>query len=55
MAQEIVAQSGRRMSFNLGKYPYPDYEPFSFYADTHKLKRIDGVIFDKKGNDSTSA
>ncbi len=35
------------IKFKTGVYPYPDYEPFAFWADVSKLKTIDGVQFDE--------
>lgn len=29
-----------RIRLKLGVYPYPDYEPMSFWGDTHKLRTI---------------
>ncbi len=32
--------TNRHISLNLGYYPYPDYEPMSFWGDNKKLKQI---------------
>jgi nucleoside-diphosphate-sugar epimerase len=29
------------IELNLGRYPYPDYEPFAFWGSTKKLNKID--------------
>lgn len=38
--REYVNQKGRNIHFNLGFYPYADYEPMSFWGDNQKLKTI---------------
>ena len=40
LVEERIAKSGAKIKLNLGKYPYPDYEPMSFWGDNTKLKRI---------------
>jgi dTDP-6-deoxy-L-talose 4-dehydrogenase (NAD+) len=35
-----VAENKWDISLNLGKYPYPDYEPMAFWGDPGKLQRI---------------
>lgn len=37
-----LAERGWRMALNLGRYPYPDYEPFAFWGDTRKLLALLG-------------
>jgi len=35
-----VAQSGREIALDLGRYPYPDYEPFAFWGSAQRLRQI---------------
>lgn len=35
-----LSQTGRHIELNLGYYPYPDYEPMSFWGDTNKLNKL---------------
>ena len=35
-----LADSGARMELELGKYPYPTYEPFRFWGTRDKLDRV---------------
>lgn len=35
-----LAERGSQLQLNLGKYPYPDYEPMAFWGDTAKLRGI---------------
>lgn len=35
-----IAERGGKIELNLGYYPYPDYEPMAFWADTSRLARI---------------
>jgi dTDP-6-deoxy-L-talose 4-dehydrogenase (NAD+) len=37
LVEQRLRQRGVRMALNLGHYPYPDYEPMRFWADTAKL------------------
>lgn len=42
MVQAHLAKRGATIQLNLGRYPYPDYEPFRFWADTSRLAAILG-------------
>lgn len=44
--RDVMRQAGHDMKLDLGFYPYPAYEPFSFYADTTRLESVAGVKFD---------
>jgi len=35
-----LAQKGKIIKLELGVYPYPDYEPMSFWGDITKLKKV---------------
>jgi len=35
-----VSVAGSAIRLNLGRYPYPDYEPFAFWGVTDKLERL---------------
>ena len=35
-----LAEKNKSIELNLGYYPYPDYEPMSFWGDATKLKTI---------------
>jgi nucleoside-diphosphate-sugar epimerase len=37
LVDEHLARRGASLRLNLGHYPYPDYEPMRFWADTKKL------------------
>jgi len=37
LVQEYLNKHHAEIKLNLGCFPYPDYEPFSFYGDTQKL------------------
>jgi dTDP-6-deoxy-L-talose 4-dehydrogenase (NAD+) len=37
LVEEHLRQLGAGIALNLGHYPYPDYEPMRFWADTTKL------------------
>lgn len=39
---------GSEIVVNRGFYPYPVYEPFSFFADIKKLKAVAGAKFDEQ-------
>lgn len=36
----FLEREGGSIELNRGFYPYPDYEPFAFYGDNHKLNSI---------------
>jgi nucleoside-diphosphate-sugar epimerase len=40
VVENYFASKNKIVKLHLGYYPYPDYEPFSFWGDTHKLKSI---------------
>ena len=40
LVEQWVRASGHAMALDLGRYPYPEYEPMAFWADTTKLGRI---------------
>ncbi len=40
LVEEWAAQRHWQMQFNLGVYPYPDYEPMAFWGSTEKLTKI---------------
>lgn len=40
MVQRYLAERGAILQLNKGFYPYPDYEPFAFWADTKKLNQL---------------
>src|SRR5688572_22281245 len=37
MVTDYMQKSGKKLKLNLGYYPYPDYEPMSFWGDNKKL------------------
>jgi dTDP-6-deoxy-L-talose 4-dehydrogenase (NAD+) len=39
LAAEVVARRRSPIRLNLGRYPYPDYEPMAFWGDPAKLAR----------------
>lgn len=39
LVEGVVAKHGSSIRLNLGYYPYPDYEPMSFWGDRQKLNR----------------
>jgi dTDP-6-deoxy-L-talose 4-dehydrogenase (NAD+) len=42
LVQAHLRERGADIRLNLGHYPYPDYEPFRFWADTARLEGILG-------------
>lgn len=40
LVENYLAEKNKKIELNLGYYPYPDYEPFSFWGDNSKLKMI---------------
>lgn len=38
--EEYLKKNNKSISLNLGYYPYPDYEPMSFWGNTDKLNKI---------------
>jgi nucleoside-diphosphate-sugar epimerase len=40
LIKQYLLKTKQTISLNLGFYPYPDYEPFAFWGDNTKLKKI---------------
>jgi nucleoside-diphosphate-sugar epimerase len=40
LVEQWIVENGAEMQLNLGKYPYPDYEPLAFWGYRSKLDRI---------------
>ena len=40
LVEEHCQRLNARITLNLGRYPYPNYEPMAFWGDTQKLKSI---------------
>jgi len=40
MVEQYLVEKKQTIKLNLGFYPYPDYEPMSFWGDNSKLKTI---------------
>jgi nucleoside-diphosphate-sugar epimerase len=40
LVQQYADAKGAKIHFNLGYYPYADYEPMEFWGDNNKLKQI---------------
>ena len=38
--ENYLNKKGKKIELNLGYYPYPDYEPMSFWGDNSKLMKI---------------
>lgn len=38
--ENYLNNTNRKITLNLGYYPYPNYEPMHFWGDVHKLKSI---------------
>ena len=38
--KKYLDKQNRKMILNLGFYPYPDYEPMSFWGDIYKLNKV---------------
>jgi dTDP-6-deoxy-L-talose 4-dehydrogenase (NAD+) len=38
--ENYLEKQNKKISLNLGFYPYPDYEPMRFWGDVTKLKSI---------------
>jgi Nucleoside-diphosphate-sugar epimerases len=42
LVEQTLRRRGSALRLNLGHYPYPDYEPMRFWADTARLERALG-------------
>jgi dTDP-6-deoxy-L-talose 4-dehydrogenase (NAD+) len=42
--EQYVTKRGARLNLNLGYYPYPNYEPMSFWGDDRKIQRIKNTV-----------
>jgi dTDP-6-deoxy-L-talose 4-dehydrogenase (NAD+) len=40
LVERWVEQNGWAIRLDLGRYPYPDYEPMAFWGDRRKLDRL---------------
>lgn len=40
LVKEYLDERGAQIELNLGKYPYPDWEPFRFWGSTRKLQKV---------------
>jgi len=40
LVNKYLTERNKSIYLNLGFYPYPDYEPFAFWGDNSKLKKI---------------
>ncbi len=40
LVEDWIAENGGSIKLNLGRYPYPDYEPMAFWGDRRKLDRL---------------
>ena len=40
LVEDFVRSRNKQIHLNLGFYPYPDYEPMSFWGDNTKLKKV---------------
>ena len=40
LVEEYLRKTGQVIKLDLGRYPYPDYEPMAFWGDNEKLKKI---------------
>ena len=43
LVEAVVARHGSSIRLNLGRYPYPEYEPMAFWGDRSKLTRLLGA------------
>ena len=37
LVQNYLIKNNAKIELNLGHFPYPEYEPFSFFGDIQKL------------------
>ena len=40
IVESWLRDNGWRITLRLGKYPYPDYEPFAFWGSAEKLRKV---------------
>lgn len=40
LVEDWIKQNGWNIELNLGRYPYPDYEPMAFWGDRSKLDQV---------------
>ncbi|MDZ4710679.1 MAG: NAD-dependent epimerase/dehydratase family protein [Saprospiraceae bacterium] len=40
LVENYLTENNKKISLNLGYYPYPDYEPMEFWGDVTKLNKI---------------
>jgi len=40
LVERWIAESGKSIDLNLGRYPYPDWEPMAFWGCARKLDRV---------------
>lgn len=43
LVERWMAENGWRMRLELGRYPYPDYEPLAFWGDAARLTTLTGL------------
>ncbi len=43
LAERWIREQGWSIALNLGRYPYPDYEPMAFWGNPRKLHRVLGL------------
>ncbi|MBS1651119.1 MAG: NAD-dependent epimerase/dehydratase family protein [Bacteroidetes bacterium] len=40
LVEDYLSEKNKKISLNLGFYPYPDYEPFKFWGSCEKINKI---------------
>jgi hypothetical protein len=40
VVESWLRDNGWRITLRLGRYPYPDYEPFAFWGSAEKLHEV---------------
>ena len=40
VVESWLRDNGWRITLRLGRYPYPDYEPFAFWGSAEKLREV---------------
>lgn len=40
LVERLITKNGWSIDLDLGKYPYPDYEPFAFWGSARKLRSL---------------